>query len=243
MMGKHLPVSELERAVVTKTTSGILILPAEGYHARSAAMSVPRMLSQARTACIQCSACTQLCPRHLLGHPLEPHRIMRRMAMTSDLQTVLDEPVIRSAQLCCECGICETYACPMGLQPRKINALLKRELAGQGIRYQRGEGTWQASEDRPYRKAPAEKVAARVGVHKYYHYEMADLICAQPEEVHIPVQMHIGPPAVPTVAPGDRVRWGDLIAAPQPGKLGARIHASMDGRVAAVGETITIVKE
>ena len=82
-----------------------------------------------------------------------------------------------------------------------------------------------------------------MGVHKYYHYEMADLICAQPEEVHIPVQMHIGPPAVPTVAPGDRVKWGDLIAAPQPGKLGARIHASMDGRVAAVGETITIVKE
>ena len=243
MMGKHLPVSELDTAVVTKTTSGILILPADGYHARSAAMSVSRMLSQARTACIQCTACTQLCPRHLLGHPLEPHRIMRRMAMTTDYTGVLDEPVIRSAQLCCECGVCETYACPMGLQPRTINGLLKRALGERGIRYQRAEDTWVPSEDRQYRKAPAEKVAARVGVHKYYHYEIENFICAEPEEVRIPVQMHIGPPAVPTVSVGDRVKRGDVIAAPQPGKLGARIHASMDGRVTTVGEKITIVKE
>ena len=243
MMGKHLPVSELDTAVVTKTTSGVLILPADGYHAKSAAMSVSRMLRQARTACIQCSACTQLCPRHLLGHPLEPHRIMRRMATVTDYTGVLDESVIRSAQLCCECGICETYACPMGLQPRTINGLLKRALGERGIRYQCTEDTWVPSEDRQYRKAPAEKVAARVGVHKYYHYEIENFICDEPEEVRIPVQMHIGPPAVPTVSVGDWVKRGDVIAAPQPGKLGAHIHASMDGRVAAVGEKITIVKE
>jgi biotin carboxyl carrier protein len=28
---------------------------------------------------------------------------------------------------------------------------------------------------------------------------------------------------------GDRVRMGDLLAAPESGKLGARIHASIDG--------------
>ena len=243
MMGRVFPASQLDDGVVTKTTSGILILPADGAHAAASAVSVERMLSRARSACIQCSSCTQLCPRHLLGHPLEPHRIMRKMALTTDYRSLLDDPDIRNAQLCCECGICETYACPMSLQPRKINALLKQALGEQGIRYQRPEGSWTPSEEREVRKVPAAKAAARVGVYKYYDYEISDLLCAEPDTVRIPVRMHIGAPAVATVSVGDHVRWGDVIACPAEGKLGARIHASMDGRVTAVGDMITIVKD
>ena len=32
-----------------------------------------------RSACDQCSFCTELCPRWLLGHPIEPHRAMRSL--------------------------------------------------------------------------------------------------------------------------------------------------------------------
>jgi biotin carboxyl carrier protein len=39
---------------------------------------------------------------------------------------------------------------------------------------------------------------------------------------------------------GDRVRVGDLLAVPQQGKLGARIHASIDGVVTVTGDAIVI---
>ncbi|MBO4881080.1 MAG: 4Fe-4S dicluster domain-containing protein, partial [Firmicutes bacterium] len=122
---------------------------------------------RAKSACIQCSNCTQLCPRHLLGHPLEPHKIMRKMAMGGDPKNMLDDPVIQSAALCCECGICEVYACPMGLNPRKINAILKGELREEGIRYERKGDSWTPSPEREVRKAPTDKVAARAGVYRY----------------------------------------------------------------------------
>jgi len=243
MMGKPVPAEELDQAVVTKTTSGILVLPADGSYAGSRISDTRRMLRQARAACIQCSHCTQLCPRYLLGHPLEPHRIMRKMASGIDPKEMLDDPVIRTAQLCCECGICETYACPMGLEPRKINAMLKRELGAAGIRYPKSEETYTPRPLRDIRKVPAEKVAYRVGVHKYYNYEIRDLIAEEPDRVELPLQMHIGAPAVAAVRVGDCVKQGDVIAHPAEGKLGAVIHASIGGRIAEVGSRITIVKE
>lgn len=243
MMGKPMTMDEAAHAVVTKTTSGILVLPDNGYHARTNQVDFARMISRARSACIQCSFCTQLCPRHMLGHPLEPHRIMRTMAMGGSMDELLAQPAIQNAQFCCECGICETYACPMGLFPRKINAMLKKELAAAGIRAQIPQQEWQANPLRDLRKAPSEKVAARVGVNKYYHYEIDTLESFEPHRVEIPLRMHIGAPAVSLVAPGDRVREGDLIAAVPEGALGADIHASLSGRVDQVGERIVIVKE
>lgn len=244
MMGRPLPMDQLDGAVVTKTTSGILVLPADGYHARLSQVDLRRMLRQARSVCIQCASCTQLCPRHMLGHPLQPHRIMRKMAMGGPVRELLNDPDIRNAQLCCECGVCETYACPMGLHPRKINSMLKGELAAAGIRYQgESDRVWQPSPYREERKAPSEKVASRAGVGKYYDYEIRELLTGEPDRVEIPVKMHIGKPSVPVVGVGDRVKAGDLIARPEEGALGAAVHASIDGRVAAVGERVVIEKE
>lgn len=244
MMGKPMTMEEAATAVVTKTTSGILVLPADGYHARTSCVDTKRMVARARSACIQCTACTQLCPRHMLGHPLQPHRIMRKMAMGGNLDAMLQDPDIRNAQLCCECGICETYACPMGLFPRKINAMLKQELGKAGIRYQGEQGAvYTANPAREVRKVPSEKAAARVEVRKYYDYQIKELVVGSPDRVEIPVKMHIGAPCTPVVAPGDRVSVGDLIARPPEGALGARIHASIAGKVASVGQRIVIVKE
>jgi len=244
MMGKAMTMEEGETAVVTKTTSGILVLPPDGYHARSSRVDLRKMVSQAASVCMQCSSCTQLCPRHMLGHPLQPHLIMRRMAAGGDLSEMLEDQVIVSAQLCCECGICELYACPMGLYPRKINSAIKRELADRGLR-----GTWdqsavyEADPNRGDRKVPTERLAGRAGVREYFHRQMGPVREAEPERVEIPVKMHIGVPARPVVEAGDRVRCGDVIARPPEGALGAMIHASISGRVESVGERIVIVKE
>ena len=243
MMGRPVPHEGVETAVVGKTTSGILVLPADGYHAQKNGVDVAHMINRARTACIQCSSCTQLCPRHLLGHPLQPHRIMRKLAMGDSITSMLDDPDILNAQLCCECGICESYACPMGLQPRRINAIVKQELARAGIRYHTSQIDWHPLEERALRKTPSERIAARVGVHAYYDYEIRDLTCPEVRHVEIPLKMHIGASAVPCVQVGERVHIGDLIAAVPDGALGANVHASIDGCVESVGERIVIAAE
>lgn len=244
MMGKPVPQEALDHAVVTKTTSAIMVLPVDGYHAKVYETSVQHMLNRASSACIQCTSCTQLCPRNLLGHPLEPHRIMRKMAMGGPIQTMLDDPDIRNAALCCECGVCEVYACPMELQPRKINAMIKQELGKAGIRYQAPPNReWKESLDREFRKVPTERLAARAGVHKYYHYEIKELKCSEPERVTIPLKMHIGVSATAVVSVGDRVMTGDLIADIPENAMGAAVHASISGRVESVGEHIVLVKE
>jgi Na+-translocating ferredoxin:NAD+ oxidoreductase RnfC subunit len=39
---------------------------------------------------------------------------------------------------------------------------------------------------------------------------------------------------------GDRVQVGDLLAVPQQGKLGARIHASIGGVIKVTGDAVFI---
>ena len=244
MMGKPLTMEQAANEVVTKTTSGILILPAEGYHETQNNISIRHMLNRAKSACIQCTACSQLCPRHMLGHPIEPHKIMRKMALANKIGEDLDDPIIRTAQLCCECGVCEAYACPMGLQPRKINALLKRELGAAGIRYARPEGAvYEADPQRDARKVPSKRLAARVEVLPYYHNTIRELVEDQPAKVRIPLRMHIGAPSVPVVAEGDYVEAGQLIAQCPDGALGSAIHASIAGKVVSVKDTIEISSE
>ena len=240
MMGKPMSKEDAMEAVVTKTTSGILILPDDSKIADHFQTDIRKMLNRAKSACIQCSFCTQLCPRNMLGHPLEPHKIMRTMAMCTDINDVLDKKAIRNAAICCECGICEVYACPMGLAPRTINGMLKKELAKAGIRYQKEDRTWQAREERSYRKAPTDRVAGRAGVRKYNDYVIKNCIDYEPEEVRIPLQMNIGAPAVPVVTEGQYVSKGSQIAACPEGKLGTNICTGISGTVHLDGNAVII---
>lgn len=240
MMGRTMSKEEAERTVVTKTTSGILILPVDTKIGNRFETDMKHMLNRAKSACIQCSFCTDMCPRHMLGHPLKPHKIMRKMAVSTDVASLLDDPDIRQASICCECGICETYACPMGLNPRTINGMLKKELAKAGIRYERKENSWTPNENRDMRKAPTMKVAYRAGVGKYYDYSIKKCLEAIPDVVEIPIKMHIGAPSEPCVADGQCVAKGQLIAKCPEGKLGANIHASISGTVELVKDCIKI---
>ena len=61
-----------------------------------------------------------------------------------------------------------------------------------------------------------------------------------PEEMVLPLKQHAGPAALAVVKEGERVRAGEVVAAPAPGALGARIHASIDGVVRSVGGSVRI---
>ena len=77
------------------------------------------------------------------------------------------------------------------------------------------------------------------GVHPAEHKDLTEHKAAEPlskapGQVVIPMAMHVGAPCDPVVAEGDGVKVGQLIG--QPKGLGAPIHASVSGKVAAVEE-------
>ena len=240
MMGKPMTWEAAMDSPVTKTTSGILVLKESSAVIRNSDMDMRHMLNRAKSACIQCSFCTSLCPRHLLGHPLKPHMIMRKMSAVGDSEALFEDPDIRQASICCECGICEVYACPMGLNPRRINSMLKAELARAGIRYERDQAEYRADPGREYRKCPTKRVAARAGVLPYYEISSFAWKEFVPDTVEIPLKMHIGTASVPIVENGACVQKDQRIAVCPEGKTGADIHASIGGTVALTEHSVRI---
>ena len=243
MMGRYVDGEALKKEVVTKVTSGLLVLPESAFRPLP---ELRQMINRARSACIQCHYCTDLCPRHLLGHPLRPHIIMRKMAMagTGISGEMLRDPDISQAAICCECGVCEKYACPMGLAPRSINSALKKMLAAEGIRYPKDGQSTQPLPFREYRMVPAPALTARLGLSAYLEDHPDRCVQAEVSQVEIPLKQHAGAPAKPVVSQGERVKEGQLIASPPEGALGANIHSSIDGEVIRMeADRIVIRKE
>ncbi len=239
MMGKPLTKEEALKSVVTKTTSGFILLHKDSRLPSLHQTPIQHTINRAKSACIQCTYCTQLCPRHMLGHSIEPHRIMRKLACGS-IEAVAQDPIAINTLLCCECGVCELFACPMQLQPRKVNSLVKKELAKMGIRYPKSGEEYFPDSNRESRKIPTKRAANRAGAGSYYDYKIKECKEFIPSVVNIPVKQHIGVPAEPVVKSGDSVKCGQLIAACPEGKLGTNIHASVNGTVLSTGDMITI---
>lgn len=238
MMGTILTNREsLASAVVTKALGGVIVLPRGHYLEKASRLPVENMRKRAATACIQCRLCSELCPRYLIGHPFETHRIMRAFALRAEFSS----GIAQQAFMCCECGICEHVACPMGLSPCSINKYIRQELRSRKESYA-GEVTIN-EENRlwhVYRKVPVARLAERINIGEYMALDPQYGGALSPEEVFIPVRQHIGAPAVASVKVGDIVRRYDRIADMPAGTLGANIHASIGGRVENVGETIHI---
>ena len=230
MMGPLAP--EGGGSVVTKTLGGVLVLPREHVLVRHAELSMAQARVRARSACIQCRTCTDLCPRHLLGHPIYPHLTMRAFAAGNRL-----EP---SALLCMECGVCELYACPMGLNPRRIQQAQKAELRA------RGEKPAFALRNPPalaeYHQAPSGRVLARIDAARYDIPVPAEAVDANCDLVCIPLKQHIGAPAQACVAPGDAVQRGDVIGRMAEGALGADVHASIGGTVDRIENGVVVIR-
>lgn len=226
MMGRVL--ADTEQAV-TKTTSGLIVLDPEHTVVKGKIKDPALIKRMTGTICCQCSHCTELCPRHLLGHAIAPHKLMR------SLSGLVSDPEIRkTALLCCECGACEKFACPMGLSPREVNAMMRRELMQEGVRW---NGTGEEPTNHPMRDVryiPTKRLMQRLNVAKYDTHPGMPQQSFVPQRVAISLSQHIGAPAICQVQQGDRVAKGDLIGEIPDGALGARIHASIDGVVTSV---------
>ncbi|MDR1629057.1 MAG: 4Fe-4S dicluster domain-containing protein [Oscillospiraceae bacterium] len=242
MMGKIISKKEAALTPVTKTTSGIVILPAENRLLSYQESNLRHTLNRARAACIQCTFCTELCPRYLLGHPLEPHRVMRALSSCGSFDDALELPEARHALLCCECGVCELFACPMQLQPRKVNMILKQLFAQSGIRYEKTGEEPAPHQDRESRKVPTKRAAVRAGVGDFTKIENFSFFEQTAKILTLPLRQHIGKPALPVVSQGEKVARGQLIAACPENGLGANLHAPVAGTVVSVDEKAIMIE-
>lgn len=240
MMGKILlDQGEMEAAVVTKTTGNIIVLPREHTLFQRAQLPMETIRHRTKSACIQCLMCTDLCPRHLIGHQIRPNLVMRNLWRETDLED--NEAYLAAfgdAANCCDCGVCEMFACPMGLSPRRVNVYLKDALRRRGIQVPRN----MEPQDREFadvRRTPTDRLVARLGLSAYYGRHAHTCVQLEPDEVFLPFQQHIGKPAVPVRAVGDRVVRGDLLAQAAPDGLSANIHASIDGVVTEITQAGT----
>jgi Na+-translocating ferredoxin:NAD+ oxidoreductase RnfC subunit len=221
---------------VTKTTSGVIVLPSD-HNVIAGKINAPdRIRHITKMVCCQCSRCTDLCPRHLLGHSLEPHRIMRQLGSS----TSLSSRIIEDALICSECGVCEKYACPMMISPREVNAQIKRDLLKSGVKRTAKLTEYRPSPFRDFRKIPTRRLIERLQIGKYDgHPAFMDKEISV-KEVRIPLKQHLGAPAKPVVKAGDHVEQGSLIGEIPDGALGARVHASIAGDVISVDGTVVI---
>jgi len=242
MMGKlYTEEEDIKRLTITKTDGNIIVLPKDHYLVERATLTVEHMQNQAKSSCIQCRMCTDMCPRYQTGHNMRPHLIMRNLYRVDNIES--NDEFLRAfgeAANCSECGICEMFACPMQLSPRKANQFIKAKLRERNIDVPKLANPV-ARPDRELRKVPTDRLIARLGLTKYYgRHPQGDVIELSPEEVTIPLKQHIGAPATAVVKEGDTVKKGDLIGEIAEGKMGANVHASIDGVVVSVDSRITV---
>ena len=220
---------------VTKTTNAILVLPKDHLVVKSKLRNSSVDLKRAASACCQCQACTDLCPRNLLGHPVEPHRFMRSAAN----QDFLNKDVFLNTMFCSSCGLCEMYACPQGLSPRSLQTEYKNKLRAAGVKVPQGLVAEplrisSSGEDlREFRKVPTSRLVARLGLTKYNKSAPLTKMEVPVKKVQLLLSQHIGAPSKAVVTVGEEVSRGQMIAAAADG-LSVPVHASICGKVTEV---------
>lgn len=232
MMGRI--VEDMDTPVV-KASSGILVIPRDHGYARLMTSSPESRTRIGRSACDQCNMCTQMCPRYLLGYPVEPHRVMRHQ------QTITTPPVSRWGELCCECGICTLVSCPENLDPRLACQLSKQSLRQIGEKYN-GPKIAVPHPLGDYRKLASKQVIRRLGLSAYQTETPFREFEAFSGNLRLKLSQHAGTAATPVVKAGDRIKTDQLLAEVQPDQPGVGVHSPINGTVIGVNEEEIVIQ-
>ena len=222
---------------VSKTTGGLLVLPKSHALIQRRMQDERTVLSVAKTVCEQCRLCTDLCPRHLIGHELSPHLLVRAV----NYQQAATPQLLLTALTCSECNVCESVACPVGISPMRINRMLKRELRALNHRY---EGPLNPEDEMAkYRLIPVKRLITKLGLSDWYHDAPLAETDSSTDKTTLLLRQHIGASAIPCVQQGENVVRGQCVADVPSGALGAPVHATIDGIVSEITEqSITVIR-
>jgi Na+-translocating ferredoxin:NAD+ oxidoreductase RnfC subunit len=223
---------------VQKTLTGVLVLAPDHKLVQYKIGNLDQLLHRAKSVCDQCRDCTDLCPRFLLGHKMEPHLLMTAIGWGNEL----GQAALETAHLCCECGICGIYACPMDLHPNLYIHRIKEELNAAGIHRTKGSAPAQPRESYSMRKLPYARLKTRLGLGRYTDNAPLAAEPLQVDEVKLLLHQHVGAPCEAVVKEGQKVKEGDPVGEVPAGALGARVHASISGKVKEVNERWVIIQ-
>ncbi|MGI5832355.1 MAG: 4Fe-4S dicluster domain-containing protein [Thermoguttaceae bacterium] len=240
MMGT---LAETLNGPVTKTTGGIIVLPRDHFIVQRKSWDWERTMRVGRAACDQCSHCTELCPRYLLGHPIEPSKAMRSLGFSMNREADTAGTVF-----CSECNLCSYFSCPEGLDPCGVNHQNKLRILAEKKKWENPPfdpgrpGRWMS-----FRQVPTKRLMQRVDLRGFDNHGPLREGLLDVQKVTLLLQQHIGAPLTPTVKVGDTVARGETVAV-RPvtdGKsaLGADLHASIDGVVRSVGPQSIVISK
>lgn len=224
MMGRPVEAGE----GVARTTSGIVVLPPDNPVAKELRTPLEREVRVSASVCDQCYTCTELCPRHLLGHAIEPHKLMRRAGRV--LSTPGEEDHI--AFYCCECGVCSLVACPVRITPRRLIAAMKSVVPREFVRKAAGV----PHPDHARKALPMPWLKMRLAIERFdVEPEFLGPLNDVPR-LSLDLREFGGSRAQPRVEPGDLVLAGDRVAE---GRW-LDVHAPLAGTVESVGGSVDI---
>lgn len=224
--------------LVTKTTGGVYVLPPNHVLIRRHGITMEMVNRIGHAACDQCSFCTEMCPRYLLGHPIEPHKAMRGL-----VYSIADKaPLIIGTPYCCECNICTMIACPEDLDPRNVCIQDKKIVRERGLKWDPAGREIKAHPMNDARRVPTKRLFAKLGLQGFENKGPLREGVLETGRVRLLLKQHAGAPAVASVSVGQKVQEGDLVASAPAGQLGANIHASISGTVTAVNGCIEITR-
>ena len=230
-------------ALVDKTTGGVIVLPDDHVVVRRRRQDWNQIARIGRSACDQCSFCTELCPRWLLGHPIEPHRAMRSLGF--DLSREVN---VAGTAFCCECNLCSLYSCPEDLDPKNVCAENKGRLMARKKRWENPPfNPNRPNQHMANRKAPTKRLMQKLNLTGFRNVGPMQEGLLKTGSVGIKLKQHIGAPCQPAVAVGDRVARGQVVGQVPvtDGKpaLGAPVHASIDGVVKSIADGVVRIDE
>ena len=232
---------------VTKTCAGLILLPLTHRLVARKSLTPEAMHRIGKSACDQCSYCTELCPRYLLGYDVQPHKVMRSLGFTA----VGEDAWNRYADLCCSCGLCTLYACPEDLYPKEACDRSKEDARARGVHW---HGTTEVSVHPIYdgRHVPVGRLMKKLGIESYNVPAPFADISLSPRKVTLRlanteggnpgqnIPHHPGAVVRPLVRTGAHVSRGQKVGECTGDRTGANIHASIDGVVTLTGNGIVI---
>jgi Na+-translocating ferredoxin:NAD+ oxidoreductase RnfC subunit len=223
--------------VITKTTAGLIVLPKDHYLIKRKNQPEENWHRIGKSACDQCSYCTEFCPRYLLGYQVEPHKVMRSLGFTKTGSAVWNQ----MAELCCSCGLCTLYACPEDLYPKEACDKAKVEMKEAGIKFIQQKPV-KVHPIKDGRRVPLKQLIMKLKLQDYDVEAPFNPKNISVDKVKIPLQQHIGKPARAMVSKGERIESGQLIGRMLEGELGSNIHSSIAGKVKEVNEKFILIE-
>ncbi|MCC8170054.1 MAG: 4Fe-4S dicluster domain-containing protein [Oscillospiraceae bacterium] len=197
-------------------------------------------LKRASAACCNCTMCSDMCPRNLLGYNINVHKTVRAASHSE----VTDSESFLQTALCCGCGVCTVIGCQQMLDPQRISMEIKGSLGKHGLKRTNNKAPEKVREERASRLVSSSVLIDRLGIRKYVKPRVERrYVEFNPNTVYIELRQHVGKPATAIVKPGDTVTVGQAVAQTPYEDLGTTMHSSINGRVKAVTDRFVIIEK